>query len=87
MKGILAGRKNDSNTEKRRKDELEYMIKCVKADAAVHRNKGNKNVTEWNNYNDIKAYLQPLKVEGMDNKWPTSREGINELFIQWKVNL
>ena len=83
MKGI-AGRKNDLETEKRRKDELEYMKKCKKADAALCQNEGNKNVKDWKNYNDIKAYLQPLKLEGVDKKWPTSREEINDLFDEWK---
>ena len=70
MKGI-AGRKNDLETEKRRKDELDYMKKCAKADAAERRNKCIEDVKGWNNFNDVKAYLQPLKVEGVDKKWPT----------------
>lgn len=67
---------------KRRKEEFEYMVMCYKADKARARNKSN-NPKEWRNYNDIKSYLAPFKVKHVDPAWPSKRDEIENLFLQW----
>ena len=70
------------DSKKRRKEEFEYMVMCYNADRARERNMSD-NPKEWRNYNDIKSYLSPLKVKYVDLAWPSKREGIDILFLQW----
>ena len=54
--------KDKKDQDSRQKKELEYIIKCHKADLAKARNPS-VDVKQWKNYDNIKAYLQPLKKD------------------------
>ena len=66
----------------RKKDEFEYAVLCYKADKALQRNPF-PDVKRWRNYNDIKAYLGPLKNKMIDPTWPSRRDEMENLFMQW----
>ena len=63
----------------RKKEELEYVIKCYKADITRQRNPSS-NIKDWSNSTDIKTYLDPLKKKYGDEAWPKSRAGMERLF-------
>ena len=69
-------------TETRRKEELEYLIKCYYANVAIKQNQ-TYNVKEWRNMADIKAFLQPLKDKNVNAKWPSTQSQMEHLFVQW----
>ena len=54
--------KDQKEHESQCKRELDYMKKCYKADLAIAQNP-TVAVKHWRNYDDIKAYLQPLKKD------------------------
>ena len=71
---------SNKKVEARRKKELEYVIKCYRADLAKARNPS-PNAKEWRSFDDIKAYLQPLKKEKEEN-WPTNRTTMEGFYVQ-----
>ena len=68
-------------TARCRKD-LEYAIKVHRSNQALRRNPS-PNVKEWRNCDEIKTYLQPLKLDE-DAAWPTKRKGFENLFVEWR---
>ena len=77
-----AEEKGDIAITKKRKEEVEYAIKCYKAHCAKLRNP-NVDVKTWRSYSDIKTYLDPLKDQQNDGPWPKSRGDIEVLYSQW----
>ena len=65
----------------RMKDELDYAIKCYKADRAKSRNP-TMDVSQWNSRSDIKSYLDPLKHKIGDEAWPKSRKDMESLYMK-----
>ena len=70
----------EKEQESRQKKELEYLIKCYKADKAKARNTS-VDVRCWRSYDDIKSYLQPLKKE-KEETWPKGRKGMESLYLK-----
>ena len=77
----VIGDKAIDRGEQRRKEELEYTIKCFKADRAKERNP-TSDVRKWKSTDDIKDYLQPLKKKVGDKAWPTNRAEMELLYLQ-----
>ena len=65
----------------RMKEELDYVIKCYKADKAKLRNPTD-DVSKWTNRSDIKLYLDPLKRKIGDDAWPKSRNEMESLYMK-----
>ena len=72
---------DDKEIEKMRKEHLEHAINCYKDEMALRKNPFD-DVKKWACFADIKNYLKPLKQNG-DPAWPTSRDDIEILYIQW----
>ena len=68
--------------EKRRKEDLNYLKLCYKADEAI-MNQKSCNVLKWTNKEDIVAFICPLKVKG-DKAMPTARKEIELQYLQWR---
>ena len=71
--------KKDIDASKMRREELQYMKLCFKADEVLKKHM-NKNVEEWSSKIDIKTFLNPLK-EKNDPKMPSGR---NELIARYR---
>ena len=45
------------------------------------------NGQHWNNINDIKAYLDPLKYEVNGEAWPKNCKGTEDLYLQLSTSV
>ena len=78
----LETKKKDKKIEKRQKNELEYMIKCYKADIAKARNNAS-DPKKWRSKDDIKAFLQPLKLDSETWLEIKYRNQLEDLYSRW----
>ena len=64
--------KKDIDALKVRRESLQYMKLCYKADEVIKKH-GEKDIEHWNSKTDIKTFLIPLKDKN-DPKMPSERE-------------
>ena len=74
--------KEESKREKQRKNDLNYLDICSKADDAYLRNSNCPDPTKWKNSKDILAIIRPLKEDG-DKPLPTRRKHIIQRYKEW----
>ena len=69
--------------QKKRRDELTYMVNCHKADIAIEKYGVDSDILKWKNKNDIVAYLKPLKTKD-DSRMPSDRGSIEKRYSLWR---
>ena len=63
-------------------NNLEYAIKCYKADKVLQQNPS-LDVKSWPKSYNIKTYLDPLKMKQVDGAWPKTSGKMKVLYGQW----